>query len=648
MTEAQPGQFKTYIESQIKKLEFRHGSSEYEITLAGHTTSTTDISNVLTVVYDLSSALSASSILKVIIQRAVNQEQISIVFTGERGERYLEVSSQIQPDIMSARYSSTSALDSTDIRSNFIFLNSLDRNQRYSYRLTPDSFKALPALTSGGTRFFYKKTEDNPLDLDSRLFNFNDPSQDLLIQYALVDVQFNARQLLKAHVYRYKCRFKWVDHIGIEHRSGWSDTLTLLTNRPMGEAGNQPTFNINNLHLSNKPRGSLSIEVYRTSNRLSTYRLIKEITNNRDTQFTVVTDDVLDEDLGQVGPPDNTLISGARNTVEYKGRYVLYGFPDKANRIVISSPLKNFTNEAVDFKTQGIAGDLIELLMDDPVVCVRSLDQFLNIHTTKKIYTWVINERASNQAYPTEVTALVNTRARDSVSAGRTSDGILFASDKGIWTLTRSLRAMFSGADVQDFNGRIKDISNLRKNEETRCLTDSREFPVLVYNDRFKQWSSLSVQGLISSTIWRDKWVVLNNRGELLEEETETTEPIYFSFTTGWVNFSVIQGFQRVRDFTLLATFQDLTLLQAEIFYDFDESIAEIVRLDLNALKARLPITTLEQSLDILKQFRFQQRRQKCTAIKMRFIMEARSAEVSAITFSVLGLKGQYLRSSQN
>ena len=640
--------FKTYLEGQIDKLEFRHETNEVEFDfsiLTEHRRIDTD--NTLTLVYNLNTQLAGSDILKTIIGSAVEQEQISIVFTGARGERYLEVSSQIQPDIMSARYSSTSTLDKTDIRSNLIFLNPLDRSQRFSYRLTPDSFKELTVLASGGVRSFYKKTEDNPLDLDSTLFNFQKPVDSLTLQYALVDVQFNARQLLKAHVYRYRCRFKWVDHEGTEHRSGWSDRLTLLANRPMGEAGNRPSFNVSNLHLSNRARGSLTIEVYRTENRLSSYRLIKEVSNNRDEQFTVITDDVLDENLGALDTPDNILISGAKFCVEYKGRYVLYGFPEKANRIVVSSPIRNRSNNAIDFKSQGLGGDLVEILMDEPVVCVRSMDQYINIHTTSKVYTWAVNEASANQSYPVEVTGMVNIRAKDSKSAERTSQGVIFVSNKGIWTLARGLNAVFTGADVQGFDGDVKEISNLIKEEETRFLTDSDDFPVLVYNNRFKKWSVFSLKGLVSSTVWGDKWVVLNERGQLYEEAEDTENEVSYSFETGWVNFTAVKGFQRVRDFTLLADFKDLKSLRVEVSYDFNESVSEELAANLESLLERLGDTHFDKSLDVIKEFRFQQRRQKCRAMKFKFKIRAKKAEVSSVSFNVRALMSKYIRSSQ-
>ena len=375
---------------------------------------------------------------------------------------YIPVSTQFQPDILSVVVSSTNTLLSSDIESNFVFLKTDNKNIRSTYRLPESSFKTITARALGGKNYYYKRTQDNPLDINPELLSYSNPPESLIWQYSLVDLQLSARELLRAYVYRYACRFKWVDSKGIEHRSGFSNIISLLANRPIGEVGNTPSFNVNNLHLTNKPEGEVTIEVYRSENRLSTLHLIKEVPNNQDVEKTIIVDDILDRNLGQTAGPNNILISGAEFCTVYKGRYVLYGFPEKRNRVVVSSPVRNFTNQAIDFKNQSAAGDLVELLMDEDVTAVKAMDQYLLIFTTKRTYAWVVNEAGVQQRYPTEVSSLVDLSAKDSVSTHRTADGVMFLSDKGIWTVNRGLSPDFSGQDVQDFGGNVKAVTAVK------------------------------------------------------------------------------------------------------------------------------------------------------------------------------------------
>ena len=282
----------------------------------------------LTLVYDSLSALSTqqddftvvtlrsanNSILQTIRDSIVNNSStpLQISISSAPKARFSEAREVVEPAIFSAVYKVNKELtDTEDIKNVITVAEQSTAATRSNFYLTPQSVRQGP--TVGTDVFYYKRTEDNPLDINPLVFPFTieNPSINMLIQYILeANVAFSAAQLLKAKVYKYKCRFKWVDQLGIEHRSQFSDEVSLFSNSDIGGENNQPTFNLNNLHLTNKSSDNLSIEVYRTENLLSEFKLLKEIKNDQAVNKSVITDDILDADLGQLADPVSILISG--------------------------------------------------------------------------------------------------------------------------------------------------------------------------------------------------------------------------------------------------------------------------------------------------------------------------------------------------
>ena len=333
----------------------------------------------------------------------------------------------------------------------------------------------------------------------------------------------------------------------------------------------------------------------------------------------------------------------------------MYGFPEKPNRVLISSALQGFSNKAIDFKRQGNAGDLVEILMASNVKCVRNMDQYLIIYTTDRVYAWSLNEQDVIQSAPTEITSLVDLNAVSSIGAKRVQNGILFISEKGIYSVTRGLSSMFTGEDVQDFNGNVLDMENIKDREETRIITEDPNYPVLVYNYRFKSWSVFTDTDLISSTIWKNRWTALSNQGSI-KSENEDESPVsrLFSFSTGWVNFGSIQGFQRLREVMLLARFKGLESLLVSFSYDFLDNVQETIQYNLDRLRGR-KVTVLGgeepfggTDLDSNDQWRFQQRRQLCSSIKLTVAAQASSCQFTSIKYTYASIPGAaYLKSAR-
>ncbi len=659
--------FKTEVEARIGKLRFLQSSLSYEVELeevpAGDV-QTYNLESTYTVRYNLKAALASSQILKNIITEAItNSTAFRIALVGHAST---DTSSNfsardIQPIIFSMNFSSAKDLRANDTAGAVDVYLTTDRSKRNNFVLPSSSFIEVPAVPgdSSGRKTYYKKTIANPLPLTTDIFAFTIPPPtttiNVTLRYPLVvtseqQSSIPGRELLRIKAYQYRCRFKWVDQKGFEHRSQWSDIISLFTKSQLGVANNQPTFEINNLHLTNKPEDSITIEVYRTEEGLNTFKLLKELKNSKDTEKQIFTDDVVDKDLGATETPNNITVSGAAHVIDYKGRFVLFGFPEKKNRIMVSSPIRSFTNQAIDFKNSGLPNDLVEILMDNEVRSVREMDRYLVIHTSKDVYSWVIDENRLAQATPEKITGLINLSARDSQSSHNIPMGMLFSTeDRGIWVLRRGLTPDFLGKDVRGiYKGKIISMDVLKDTEEIRILTDNDDNPVLVYNYRFGKWTVLNWPGYVAASVLNNRYTLLASNGFIYQERNKELGDDVSSvisnrqvLETGWLNFKAVQDFQRFMEVILLAHFRGLESLSLTIWYDFKDVASEVIQADLSGFTdspaQNIPGTnpSLGTSLSELRQFRFQPRIQLCSAVKLRWSSFSKEAQFQEMKLGV-------------
>ena len=211
-------------------------------------------------VANLNTELAASAILR----GFRDSGDFNMGFRAPAARTYTEIRNEIEPALLSLSYNANKALAEGDISDDLIAYNSEDLEQINPFVL-PSYGRVLSKGLTAGRFYYYKKTYDNPLTLNANVFNFVSPVRNILFRYLFVRLAASVGELLKAEVYRYKCRYKWLDDRGVEFLSQFSDEIQLLTNTPVGRVGNQPTFSVKSLNLTNKPEGSVSICLLYTS-----------------------------------------------------------------------------------------------------------------------------------------------------------------------------------------------------------------------------------------------------------------------------------------------------------------------------------------------------------------------------------------------
>ena len=609
--------------------------------------------------YSTSASQPYTGLLKSIIEddSLLRNDTLNISFLRRSGQPHVESSTKIQPDVLSMVVSgynqsgNAKTLTSALVRRNLIFYKPTDRVVRTSFTLSEQSFAKIDDNTA------YLETRDSPLIYDASVFDFKRLAVPVIVRYPLVEVapDVSAERLLSAHVYNYRCLFKWLDENGLEHRSQFSDVIQLIANTAIGEPGNQPTFRVNHLNLTNKLPASVSIEIYRTRDRATSFQFLKEVSSIKEAQETIITDDVVDAGLGAHSVSDNVLVSGAKYITSYKGHFVLYGFPDKPNRVLVSSPRQPFNNNAIAFRRAELPGDAIELLMEQEVKNVIAMDDFLIIFCTDQCFAWTINEGSLQQQEPAPVTGLANLVADDFKSSIEVTEGVMFntSNGRGVHLIDRGLSWKFAGEPVKKAftDGPLLDAVSKKASDDIVFIKRSNalepnEPNILVYNQRYNLWTSYSDRNIISGVNWENQLTALTDSGEVfIERPTPQQETRTFVIETGWLNFTgSYLNFQRLRDIYLLAEFEGLTNLQMILDYDFieggkQETINYNVERAREALIGGVPIP-----LDNKKEWRFSPRNQQCSSVRLKITAIARTAKFDALRLGIdagAGISGQ-------
>ena len=553
--------------------------------------------------------------------------QITLESRSQTGERFIEETEDISPRVLSVIYETDNEKEVNDFSINLRFLKPDNVNEHTSVFFNKETFKDLK------NNEYYFATTNNPLSLNEEVFNFNNDNLSVILRYPLVPTSpdLSAGRLLSSYVYNYKTRFKWLDENGQEHRSQFSDILQIITNRPIGQPGNQPSFDVNLLNLTNKPKNTVSVELYRTQRGLQTFQYVTEVKSDTKSEQTTIIDDFTDDRLG--APADNEIIStsGAKFCESYKGRFVLYGFSENPNRILISSPKNPFDNKAISFKITGTIGSVIEILMNEAIIKIEVLDESLIIFTEKQTYIWTLNENSTIQQQPALVSGLTRFTVDNVNSSIWTNQGIIFnaKNGEGIQMLTRGLNWSFVGEDVKDVTNKGKVISSVNKSENIfffMDMEDQEQPQVLIYNQRYKLWTSYDDKRIVSAVIWNGRLTAINSEGQLKQEnlnptkkEIDNSASKYYIVETGWLNLTEgFLNFQRLREVYLQAEFKGLQLLNILLDYDY---IIEGEKSEGKNLKVS----------ETKKNWRFQPRNQGCTAVRIRWTIVAKEVKLNIL-----------------
>lgn len=377
-------------------------------------------------------------------------------------------------------------------------------------------------------------------------------------------------------IFQYAVVYAWTDNQGNLHRSAPSIPLQVTTSA--GGTSQTQEIIIPTLRLTEKT--NVVIEVYRTEDQGTVFYKITDTSNPTFNDPTVdsitYTDTKADSAIlsGELlyttgGILENAPGPSAKLITTFKDRIVLAGLEDP--NLIAYSKLRS-DNQPVEFS------DFLTIRVDPsggPITALGVMDDKLIIFKRFKIF-YIAGDGPTNAGTqntftdPQEITSDVGCIAANSVVSY--PGGLMFKSDKGIYSLTRGLSTNYIGARVEEFNPLTVTSAVLVSNTNQVRFTHS-DGVCLVYDYLMNLWSSFTRYEALDSQIINDEYIFLSTIGnvnrEVIGQFTDNGLPINMRLETDWISPAGVQNFMRLYRMLLLGEYHSPHKLDFKLAYNF-------------------------------------------------------------------------------
>jgi len=437
-------------------------------------------------------------------------------------------------------------------------------------------------------------------------------------------------------IWYYQVTYEWVDAKGQMHQSAPS-TLVSETIAAQAERTVKLVVPCLALTLKTAPRSDVRIVVWRgIINDFNVMYRLKDTVNLPGSDTVTFYDDYLITDallrVKQVlyttgGVIENIAPAPSTVTVLHKNRLWLGGLDERG---FIAYSKEYVAEEGVAFS------DFFKIAVDPAsgnVTALATMDDKLLIFKQDRVYTLVgdgpldtgtQNDFTLPQLISGDV-GCVNPKSIVTIP-----DGVVFKSDKGIYLVTRSLQFVYIGQDVEDFNSlNITSAVVLEDDSEIRFTTS--DGAALVFNYQFAQWSTFSNYQALSAVNGLGQYLHLKTDGTVMKETPglylDAGGKIAMAIETSWLAFQGLQGYQRIRQWSLLGDFITDHYTKVKLYYDYEDFSSETVYFNVDTgldLSYYGDDVTYGDSVVYggggsgVFQFSSQPRVQKCQSMKMR------------------------------
>ena len=216
----------------------------------------------------------------------------------------------------------------------------------------------------------------------------------------------------------------------------------------------------------------------------------------------------------------------------------------------------------------------------------------------------------------------------DQRSIVQTPMGLMFQSRKGIYLLNQQFQVSYIGAPVEDLiTGNVTAATLIEKDNRVVFLVDA--VGTVIYDYFFKQWSEFNNHAGRGAVVYEDLFTYLradqlNVFQENVASFLDDTVSYFLNARTGWFKLEGLQNFQRVRRLEFSGNFKSAHDLNVFVQYDYTTTEREYTF---------SPDTAAKQNP---YHFELQLARQKCMAVRFRFVDSVASGEtVSAQAFEM-------------
>ncbi len=446
---------------------------------------------------------------------------------------------------------------------------------------------------------------------------------------------------LSAGLYGYKIVYQWIDNEGQTHRSAPSLNLSLTVS-----ANNHVALVIPTLRITEKV--GVTITIYRTVVNQTIYYRLDTLYQTFPLNNSVVSDSINFTDYSadsQIVGNENLYTGQEVENIAPPATLAMTEYRDRVIAIPSENPYGyNYSKQVVDgspvefsdlfFQSTGTSGGpLIGAgVIDDKLILFQS-DQISYVTGTGPSPSGANNDFSDPQFITSDASLY------DPNSLVQTPVGLMFKSEKGIYLLDRSLQTKYIGKDVEDYNQYTVTGAVLTPKGNQVRFTLSNGV-CLMYNyfwtneEGIGQWGVFTNVSAVSDCLFGGNHAFVTTAGLVSREVpgvyTDGATGINTKFSTAWINVAGMQGFERAYYFYLLATYISAHTLTVNIYYDYDDTLAQT-----------LTITPVAGELE---QWRIFLDRQKCQAF--RLVIQEVGSSGAGLTISglnlIIGLKKGY------
>lgn len=394
---------------------------------------------------------------------------------------------------------------------------------------------------------------------------------------------------MSAQQYFYQATYEWSDNQGNVFRSAPSIPITVTTTSAISSV----TIFVPTLRLTYKLANPVKISIYRWSAAQETYYQVTsiEVPVLNDTTVDYITYvDMLSDDqiignniiytnggvLEDIAAPATKLMTLFDNRlwlVDAEDQNLLW----YSKQVIESVPV-----EMSDLLTVYVAPTTSAQGSTGPITALSAMDDKLIIFKKDAIYylngSGPDNTGANSQySQPTFISSTVGCALPSSIVF--TPNGLMFQSDKGIWSLGRDLNTTYIGAPVETLTtgAIVESALNVAGTNQIRFTMNSGI--TLMYDYYFAQWGTFVNIPAISSVLYKGLHTYLNSFGQVFQETPgaylDNTSPVLMSFTTNWMNLAGLQGFERFYQMYLLGQYITPFKLNVQLAYNYNPAIQQ-------------------------------------------------------------------------
>jgi hypothetical protein len=397
------------------------------------------------------------------------------------------------------------------------------------------------------------------------------------------------------NAYYYVVTYEWTDNQGNAFRSAPSIPVAVTTTGA-GSAGSV-TINAPSLRLTYKTANPVKIVIYRWSVAQQNYYQVTSIATPLLNDVTVDSVSYVDT-LADATILGNNLLYTTGGVLENIGPPAFsstFIFDDRLWGIKSEDPnllwfskqvLEAAPVEFSDLLTIYVAPNIGAQGSTGPLTCGAAMDDKLILFKASAINfingTGPDNTGANSQySQPVFVTSTVGCSNQASIIFQPQGLMFEFASEAGnqIWLLGRDLSSQYIGAPVERYtlNATVESAVNIPGTNEVRFTMSNGV--TLMYDYYYGQWGTFANVPAVSSTLYQGVQAFINSYGQVFQETPgqylDGANPVLMSFTTSWLNFAGLQGYQRAYFFYLLATYLTPHKLVLNIAYDYNSNAVQ-------------------------------------------------------------------------